>query len=186
MPADSLSRRDFFKTSGGVLVGTLAFASGPIALLAPSRSWSLDLQSLTGDEGELLLQMTRGIYPHPALEDAVYALVVKDLDAEAKGSADTALLLREGLADLDRAAGGKWSELPPVRQLALLTERETTPFFQKVRGTSVVSLYNNELAFAHFGYEGPAFAKGGYIERGFDDLQWLPQPDEAASPRRSS
>jgi hypothetical protein len=73
MSADSLSRRDFLKTSGGVLVGTLAFASGPIALLAPSRSWSLDLQTLTGDEGELLLQMTRGIYPHPALEDAVYA-----------------------------------------------------------------------------------------------------------------
>jgi len=24
------------------------------------------------------------------------------------------------------------------------------------------------------GYEGPSFDKGGYINRGFDDLDWLP------------
>jgi hypothetical protein len=24
------------------------------------------------------------------------------------------------------------------------------------------------------GYEGPSFDKGGYLERGFNDLDWLP------------
>ena len=33
-----------------------------------------------------------------------------------------------------------------------------------------------------FGYEGEAFEYGGYIERGFDDLGWLPDPPEDASP----
>ena len=56
------------------------------------------------------------------------------------------------------------------------------PFFEKIRSTAVVSLYNNELAFAHFGYEGEAFSKGGYLERGFNALTWLPAPSAEASP----
>ena len=50
-----------------------------------------------------------------------------------------------------------------------------TPFFGAVRGDIVVSLYNNPLAWRHFGYEGPSFDDGGYLERGFDDIGWLPQ-----------
>ncbi len=32
------SRRSFLKGSGGILLGTLLFTSGPIALLAPSTT----------------------------------------------------------------------------------------------------------------------------------------------------
>lgn len=49
----------------------------------------------------------------------------------------------------------------------------------------MVALYNNELAFAHFGYEGNAFPfqkGGGYLLRGFNDLKWLPNPTAQASP----
>jgi hypothetical protein len=38
------------------------------------------------------------------------------------------------------------------------------------------------MAFAHFGYPGPSWAKGGYINRGFNDLKWLPDPSASASP----
>ena len=50
---------------------------------------------------------------------------------------------------------------------------ESSAFFQTVRGTTVVSLYNNPLVWRHFGYEGPSYGFGGYIHRGFDDLNWL-------------
>jgi hypothetical protein len=26
------------------------------------------------------------------------------------------------------------------------------------------------------GYEGPSYDRGGYLHRGFDDLDWLPRP----------
>lgn len=186
MGGQRLTRRNFISASGGVLAGSLVFASGGIALLAPSRTWALALTTLSAQDGATLLGFTRQLYPHDTLEDAVYALVVKDLDAEAQSDAAVAALLRDGVAELDRAGGGSFLELPPDRQFALVAEREASPFFQKVRSTAVVSLYNNELAFAHFGYEGPAFQKGGYLQRGFDDLEWLPEPDVAASPRPQS
>ena len=182
MTRTSITRRGFIASGANVVAGTLLYAGGPIAALAPSTSWALNLSTLDGHTGATLLQFTRHLYPHDTLEDAVYALVVKDLDGKAATDAATADALQSGVAELDAAAGSKWLELDPEQQLEIVAARETTPFFQTVRSTAVVALYNNELAFAHFGYEGPSFAKGGYIRRGFNDLDWLPAPPETASP----
>jgi hypothetical protein len=37
----------------------------------------------------------------------------------------------------------------------------------------VTGLYNNKEAWPLFGYEGASADKGGYITRGFDDINWL-------------
>ena len=182
MTINGINRRQFLKTSGGLIVGTLVFASGPLALLAPSRTWALELKALDTDTGQALLRFTRHLFPHDTLEDAVYALVVKDLDAEAAADAQTKALLAEGVAALDKAAGGNWLELPADQQFEIVKSLEASPFFQKIRGKAVVSLYSNPLAYAHFGYEGSSFDKGGYLARGFNDLTWLPDPPIEASP----
>lgn len=174
MHSPNLSRRVFLKASGGVLAGTLAFASGPIALLAPSRSWALSLESLSSRQGEILLAITRQIFPHPDLEDAVYAMVVKSLDRKA---ADASLhaLLKEGVGALDASAGGDWLALDDAARLEHLAPMAGGAFFETVRSDAVVSLYDNSLAYVHFGYGG-AEGDGGYLSKGFNDLTWLPEP----------
>ncbi|MDI5889623.1 twin-arginine translocation signal domain-containing protein [Halomonas rhizosphaerae] len=176
MSSPTISRRVFLKASGGVLAGTLAFASGPIALLAPSRSWAMPLDNLGSRQGEVLLAVTRQIFPHPDLEDAVYAHVVKSLDRKA---VEGALLttLNDGIAELDKSAGGDWLALDDAARLDHLAPLAGTPFFEAIRGDAVVSLYDNPLAFAHFGYEG-AEGDGGYLTKGFNDLTWLPDPPQ--------
>ena len=177
-----LTRREFLQGTG-VLAGTLWASSVALITLAPGRAWALELKALDERTGNMLLLFTRQIFPHPKLDDAVYALVVKDLDTEATGSADVKKLLTDGAADLDKAAGGSFAAATKEKQAEITASLAKTPFFEKVRGKSVVSLYNNELAFAHFGYEGNAFQKGGgYLLRGFNDLKWLPAPSAAASP----
>lgn len=171
-----VSRRVFLKASGGVLAGTLAFASGPIALLAPSRSWAMSLDHLTSRQGEVLLAMTRKLFPHADLEDAVYALVVKSLDGKAADTA-TAEQISSGVSELDDQADGDWLALGDDERLAVLQSMAGTPFFELVRGDAVVSLYNNPLAFAHFGYEGEK-GNPGYLSQGFNDLKWLPDPPQ--------
>ena len=178
-----LSRREFLQ-GAGVLFGTLWVSSGALLALAPSRAWALELKTFGANTGKSLLMLTRNIYPHDKLDDAVYALVVKDLDAEAGTTAATKTLLTSGVAGLDKASGGNWLEAPRDKQAALVKAIAGTPFFEKVRGKAITSLYNNELAFAHFGYEGNAWRKGGgYLTRGFNDLKWLPNPPEKASPK---
>lgn len=175
-----LMRRDFLKGSG-VLMGTLA-AGSVLAALAPSRAWALELQQLSKSEGQTLMAMGRTLYPHKKLPDAVYALLAKDLDAKAASSPEVAAQLREGIAALDKAAGGRFASASPARRLQVVKAMEGTPFFATVRGQCVTSLYDNDMAFAVFGYPGSSWEKGGYITRGFQDLKWLAAPPAEASP----
>jgi hypothetical protein len=46
-------------------------------------------------------------------------------------------------------------------------------FFQTIRGNLVTGLYNNPEVWPKFGYEGSSADKGGYIDRGFSDINWL-------------
>jgi hypothetical protein len=176
-----LTRRHLLKGTG-VLMGTLA-AGSPLALLAPSPVWAVELKTLSKAEGQTLLHMGRVLYPHKKLPDAVYALLAKDLDADASKSADTAKLLRDGIAALDKATGGSFVKAKPAARLAAVKAMEGQPFFGAVRGKCITSLYDNDMAYKVFGYPGSAWEKGGYITRGFQDLKWLPAPSLDASPK---
>ncbi len=175
-----LARRDLLKGSG-VLMGTLASGS-LLAALAPSTVWAVELSKLTEAQGAALMAMGRVLYPHKKLPDAVYALLAKDLDAKAAADAKAAKQLRDGIAALDRAAGGRFASAPADKQLAIVKAIAGKPFFNTVRGQCITSLYNNDLAFAALGYPGSSWDKGGYITRGFQDLNWLPAPSAEASP----
>ena len=60
-------------------------------------------------------------------------------------------------------------------RVVLLQGIEPTDFFKKVRSDLVVSLYNQEELWPKFGYEGSSAEHGGYIKRGFNDIDWLPK-----------
>lgn len=179
-PSETLtaSRRGVLK-GAGVLSGMLALSS-TLAVLAPSRSWALTMKSLSTHQGNAILTFTRHLYPHPTLDDAVYALVVKDLDDKASANADTMNVLAQGVTQLDQIGGGDWLKRSDALQEIDVASMESTPFFKLVRSTAVVSLYSNDMAFAHFGYGGSA-GNAGYLYKGFNDLTWLPDPPPAAS-----
>ena len=169
-----LARREFLKGSG-ILIGTIATGS-VLAALAPSPVWAVELKQLSKIEGKTLMAMGRVLYPHKKLPDAVYALLAKDLDAKADDA------LHAGIKALDEASGGSFIKASPARKLKLIKAIEGTPFFNSVRGQCVTSLYDNDMAYAVFGYPGSAWEKGGYITRGFQDLKWLSAPTKDASP----
>lgn len=175
-----LARREFLKGSG-LLFGSLATGT-LLAGLAPSSAWALELKTLSTAEGQALMAMGRVLYPHKKLPDAVYALLAKDLDAKAAGDAGAAKLLREGIAWLDKSAGGSFAKASVVKKEEIVRGMEGTAFFGTVRGQCITSLYDNDMAYAVFGYPGSAWEKGGYITRGFQDLKWLPAPSKEASP----
>src|SRR5690606_24884583 len=173
------SRRQFLK---GTVALSGVLASGTLlATLAPSRTWALSTSHLDKTQAESLLAMAKRLYPHKTLPDAVYALLVKDVD-EACSDQATRELVIDGISQLNAATQNNWLGASAAEQTAALKTMENEAFFQMVRGQCIHSLYDNQMAYTHFGYEGESWTKGGYIRRGFDDLSWLPNPPEAASP----
>ena len=170
-----LDRRGFLQKTG-ILTGVLA-AGSPLALLAPSRAWAVDLTSLSTAEGTTLLAVARTIAPHDKLEDAAYAFVIRALDTGAAKDEALRKQLKDGVA----ALGPGFAGAPENERVEALRKLEATAFFQNLRVQTLQVLYSTPLAYAYFGYEGEAFSKGGYLQRGFNDLRWLPEVPPADS-----
>ena len=165
-----LTRRALLARS--VAAGALV-VTGAGFIAAPNAAWALEVTVISEHQMATLLQMARDIYPHDKVGDRFYAVAVKGYDAE-----DKKALVDEGVAALDAAAQAAghadyasvgWEE----DRVKILQGMEDTPFFQTVRGGLVTGLYNQKEVWPIFGYEGESFSKGGYIERGFDDIDWL-------------
>jgi hypothetical protein len=180
---NSFPRRNFLAASG-VVTGLLA-AGGPLSLIAPSRAWALELKTLTSSQGATLLSVSRTIAPHDGLEDAAYAVVVKAIDAAVLADEHTRASIASGLERL----GGDFASRPEAARIEALKAVEGSEFFRLVRSQTLSNLYSSEIAYAHFGYEGEAFSKGGYLTRGFNELDWLgdvPLEDSGPDPGRAA
>jgi hypothetical protein len=140
-------------------------------MIAKGRAWAVDLMALSSAEAATLLVVTRTICPHDKLEDLAYALVVQAIDEDAHKGEHTHAMLKDGLAQL----GGGFVSATENERVAALKKVESSDFFQFLRLKTVQTLYASPVAYAHFGYEGEAFSKGGYLFRGFNDLRWLPE-----------
>jgi hypothetical protein len=100
---------------------------------------------------------------------------VSGVDAKAAADAKTRDMVAAGIAKLDRAAGKPFADLPEQARVNALMTMEKSEFFGLVYGETLNGLYGNQAVWALFGYEGPSAEKGGYLARGFDDIDWLPK-----------
>ena len=117
----------------------------------------------------------RIMYPHDALPDDVYAQVGERLADAAREDPGAARTIEDGVYALN--CGRPFAELSADEQLEALKRIEGSAFFELVRSTAVVEVYSDHRTWQLVGYEGPSFDKGGYINRGFNDLNWLPDPE---------
>ncbi len=164
-----LSRRELLSRAG--LAASFAIGAGFVA--APDAAWAMEVEHLKPETMATLIQMARDIYPHDHVADQFYAAAVKGYD-----TADMAEMVEAGIAALNAAAQGTgyadylsmgWER----DRVDILRAMENSAFFQTVRGGLVTGLYNQKAVWPLFGYEGESFSQGGYIGRGFDDINWL-------------
>lgn len=170
-----LTRRQLLKRTLGVCGG---YALGGSFLAASDAAWAMELTALTPETMATLIQMARDTYPHDNFDDALYAAAVKGHDETAAQDAEFKQLIEEGVAMLNTKAeeAGHVSYVDTgweSDRVALLRSIEDSSFFQTIRGGLVVGLYNQPAVWEKLGYEGSSFDKGGYLYRGFDDIEWL-------------
>lgn len=158
---------------GGIRPADAAISNDQEALIVPGENLD-SLKALDETTANTLVRMTRTMYPHDRFPDKHYARVVVLLDEKAAGDEDMKTLLTEGVASLPDLTGGEdFVALDEEKQVEALKKIEDGAFFKAVAGEVVTGLYSQPDVWPYFGYEGPSNDKGGYINRGFDDIDWL-------------
>jgi hypothetical protein len=81
--------------------------------------------------------------------------------------------VKAGCAELDSLSGGDWLAADAESQIAAMKAMENSTFFTRVQGAVREELYNQPVVWKLLGFEGSSVEFGGYIDRGFDDIDWL-------------
>ena len=123
-----------------------------------------------------LVRVIRVAFPHRNFPDGPYQRTAEHIIETAATDPYQTAQLGQGLLSLDALRDRPFADLGPEEALAVLQQVERTPFFQLVRSTTVVFMYSDREVWSVLGYEGESSDQGGYVNRGFDDLDWLPDP----------
>jgi len=169
-PQKGLTRRELLSRS---MAAGASFVVGAGYVASTDAAWAMESTVLKPETMATLIQMARDIYPHDHVGDEFYAIAVKGYDTE-----EAAEGIEAGIAGLNAAAQdkgyGDYLSMGWERdRVDILRGMEDSAFFQQIRGGLVTGLYNQKAVWPLFGYEGESFSKGGYINRGFNDINWL-------------
>ena len=171
------SRRTFLQGAATAVPVAAVAASAGIGI---EDAWAADATTLAPSTLKTLVKVARDIYPHDFLVDNYYITAIKPWDEKAAKDPAIKTLLEGGVRRLDQDAQDRhklgYAQVPwEADRVVLLQGIEQTDFFKKLRSDLVVSLYNQKELWPKFGYEGSSAEHGGYIKRGFNDIDWLPK-----------
>jgi len=176
-PRSKFNRRIFLQGAASTVPAvTVAANTG----LGVTDAWADNATALSPATLKTLVKVARDIYPHDMLVDSYYITAGKPWDAKPAADPAVKAMINNGVSRLDQDARDRhkvpYAEVQwEVDRVALLQGIEQTDFFKKMRGDLIVSLYNQKEVWPKFGYEGSSAEHGGYINRGFSDIDWLPK-----------
>ena len=163
----TITRREFIeKTAAGSAMAVVAGSGCGALSIAPD----IRIEGLDDGIARSAVRMARLLYPHDALADATYADVVKGLVSDSE-------TLSACVEALNAARSSDWLGLREDEQIAVMREIEDSPYFTTVRYKVQGGLYNHPDLWQLIGYPGSSLEFGGYIDRGFDDIDWLPEDE---------
>lgn len=125
---------------------------------------------------QTLTRMLRVMYSHDSFPRGPYERTAQAVFDAVAGDPHRQAKLRQGLNDLDSLRPDVFIDLDEAAALTILRGIQDAPFFVDLLGVAGVAFYDDREVWDLLGYEGPSFDKGGYLDRGFNDLDWLPEP----------
>jgi len=128
---------------------------------------------------ETLVQLARHLFPHDALSGAPYKEVAIALISRASSDDELAATLQDGVSQLDAGSLQPWLLRGEAQQVAAIKQLEGGGFFRLMRTSTIEHLYRNSEVWQMLGYQGSSVEFGGYADRGFDDIDWLPGENKA-------
>lgn len=140
--------------------------------LKVGASWAANADGR--DATTTLARLAQLLFPHPGLNADVYAEIMSAALAQTAADPATREALDSVAAALDAARDTDWFDLDADEQLQVMADLQEAAFFASIREMVRFRLYYHPALWNLIGYPGSSKEYGGYIERGFDDIDWLP------------
>jgi hypothetical protein len=162
-------RRKFLMAA---VLGSGAAASGlTLSVLTAARAWAE--ASSSASTGPALAKMARLMCPHDVPE-SVYVEVMDSILSAALSDPGLDRKMDQALSALDAATGGDFVTSGSNIQLEAMQASATQTWFAAIQGQVLPRIYNHPVIWKHIGYPGSSVEYGGYKDRGFNDIDWLP------------
>ena len=172
MSIDTTTRRRFLIA---VIAGSGVMASGlNLALIRNASAWA-GANDGSAANGNILARMVRLYYPHENVADHVYVQTVDNILTAAASDSQLQQLLDDAYAALDGAGDQRFDELDAKAQLAAMTKVQDEAFFTAIKFQVLGRFYAHAEVWKAINYPGSSVEYGGYVERGFNDIDWLPE-----------
>ena len=160
-----IARREFIRLAAGLALASLGGRAGAGGAALPA----------SGGNGKILPDVVYRLFPHPGLSKDVYEQVAEQLHERIGQSAELTAMLDDAMEALAGDSHENWSALPERGKAEALGKIRHTPFFQFVLNETLGMVYRHPLTWELLGYEGSSLEFGGYIGRGLNDIDWLPE-----------
>ena len=161
----AITRREFIRVNVSLALVSLCGRAG--AGEAGARRLNGDQQVLSG----VIYQL----FPHPRLDKDVYDQVTQQVGDKVDQSAELTLMMNNAMETLSGVVDENLAALPDREQMERLEKIQHTPFFQFVLNETLGGIYRHPLTWELLGFEGSSLEFGGYLNRGFNDIDWLPE-----------
>ena len=165
-PADSKSTRRRF------LIASLAFSTATVTgttCLRGAAAWAAENSDAT------LARFGRLLFPINGLSDDVYEGVMGNVLSALAGSPTTENALAVAEAALNEASDGDWYSASEAAQISALESIQGEAYFAAILGTVRGAFHYDPAVWDFIQYPGSSKEHGGYLQRGFNDISWLPE-----------
>jgi hypothetical protein len=156
------------------LLASIAFSG----LTTTGAPWLRDsaVWAITGNSASLA-SFARLLFPLDGIADDVYSGVMERVFDRFAASEATNSLLDLAEAALNAQQQSEWFDLDEAAQIAAIKNIEGEAFFGTILNALRGAFYYDPAVWKHIDYPGSSKEYGGYINRGFNDIAWLPEGD---------
>lgn len=155
-----IDRRTLIKFAAAALATAVAACDNRQDTSAPLTDKVIEL---------ILAQLAADLFPHRSVATEKYQSLARLFQSRAGE-------VSHSLSEKLNAPGISFNQLPPAERMERIHQQFFLPELLAFRFHAAVSLYGDLDVTQAFGYQGPSLDDGGYIDRGFNDLDWLPEP----------
>ena len=135
--------------------------------------------ALSQQELDVLADLAYQLVPLLEPSAPVYRSVAAAIQNQALQNPGLVAMVSNGIVVLSDKNDKPWLELTAKQRVAVIQSEYSNQFLGLIRWIACEQVLRDTQVWAKLGYQGSSIEYGGYLHRGFDDIDWLPHPNLA-------